>query len=85
MFLDEGWGTSGGVSYFANFSVNLDQWEEKISDVLPFLLVKNSAKKFTLPLTFTLHVKRPTLYGAKKGGRGRRQIYFVMGAGSEKV
>ena len=36
VFLDEGQGASGGVSYFAIFFINLDQWEERISDVAPF-------------------------------------------------
>ena len=36
VFLDEGKGASEGVTYFAIFFHNFDQWEERISYVVPF-------------------------------------------------
>ena len=61
VFLDEGQGASGGVSYFANFFGKSRSMRREDQCCAAFLLVKNSAKKSPIPLPFTLHLKTPTL------------------------
>ena len=64
VFLDEGLGTSGGfIGYFAKFSINIDQWEERL--VMCHLFIGQKFRK-KIPSTpnFTLYLKTPTRGGA---------------------